>query len=115
MRVPAITVANAIAWIILFGLIGAAVVMVTTLGPFGLILLGLMTLFICVSLNMNEDSPTWGTEVFKARLSTHGSPEQRAALKEERAQSLAPLTFYRWCGFALVVAGIAGFIWQQFH
>jgi hypothetical protein len=41
-----------------------------------------------------------------------GSLEQQAAAREEKAQALAPLRFYRWCGIALIVAGLAGFGWQ---
>jgi len=109
------TVANAAAWAILFGLIGVAFVLVVVLGPFGLILLGLFTLFVCTSVGLREDAPTWGTEVFKARTASHSSPEQRAAMAEERERSLAPLRFYRWCGVALIVVGIAGFAWMQSH
>jgi hypothetical protein len=83
------------------------------LGPFGLILLGLFTLFICTSIALRNDTPTWGTEIFKARMESPSSPEQRAAMLEEKERALAPLRFYRWCGVVLVAAGIAGFAWQQ--
>jgi hypothetical protein len=113
MRHSPSTVANGTAWAILIGLIGVAFVLVVVLGPFGLILLGLFTLFICTSVQLREDTPTWGIEVFKARTARQVPPEQRAAMAEEKARSLAPLRFYRWCGVALLVAGTAGFAWQQ--
>jgi hypothetical protein len=113
MRLSASSVANGTAWAILIGLIGAAFVLVVVLGPFGLILLGLLTLFICTSVQLREDAPAWGIEVFKARTASQVSPEQRAAMAEEKARSLAPLRFYRWSGLALLVVGIAGFAWQQ--
>ena len=113
MRGPAIAMANAAAWAIVIGLICIALVLVVVLGPFGLIVLGLLTLFVCTSVSLREDAPTWGTAVFKARMATHRSPEQRASMAEERDRSLAPLRFYRWCGLVLLVAGIAGFVWQQ--
>jgi hypothetical protein len=115
MRPSASAAANATAWVILIGLIGVAFVMVVVLGPFGLILLGLLTLFVCTSVQLRDETPTWGIEVFKARMASRFTPEQRAAMAEEKARSLAPLRFYRWCGVLLVVAGIAGFAWQQFH
>jgi hypothetical protein len=115
MRTPASTIANATAWGVLICLIAAAFVVVVILGPFGLIVLGLLTLFVCTSVNLREDAPTWGTEVFRSRMAKHSSPEQRAAVEEARQLSLAPLRFYRWCGIILLVAGIAGFAWQQLH
>ena len=32
---------------------------------------------------------------------------------DEKRVSLFPIRFYRWCGVVQVVAGAAGFIWQQ--
>jgi len=71
MRIFTRAVANATAWAVLIGLIGTAFVMVVVLGPFGLILLGLLTLFICTSVQLHEDTSTWGIEVFKARTTSH--------------------------------------------
>ena len=115
MRFPAAAVANTAAWAVLTGLIGLAFVLVIVLGPFGLILLGVAMLFVCTSIGLRDDNPTWGVEVFKARQSTPASPEHQAAQAEARERSLAPLRFYRWCGLALVVAGIGGFLWQQWQ
>jgi hypothetical protein len=113
MRLPLAAIANAAALAILIGLTTLAFVMVLILGPFGLILLGLATLFVCTSISLRDDNPAWGTEVFKGRIGGLKTPEQRAAEAAEKEQTLAPLRFYRWCGIALVVAGSAGFAWQQ--
>jgi hypothetical protein len=113
MRLTPSTAANAFAWTILVGLIAVAFVLVVILGPFGLILLGLLTLFVCTSASLREDTPTWGTETFKARTARDTSPEQRAASREERARNLAPMRYYRWYGVVLTVAGIVGFAWQR--
>ena len=113
MRLTPSTAANAFAWTILIGLISVAFVLVVILGPFGLILLGLLTLFVCTSASLREDTPTWGAELLKARTAADTSPEQRAARQEERDSNLAPLRYYRWYGVVLVVAGIAGFAWQR--
>ena len=115
MRFYATAIANAVAWALLIALIGLVFVVVNVLGPFGLILLGLAVLFVCTSVGLHEDNPTWGPEVFKARQSTPPSPEHRAARADERERSSATLRFYRWCGLALLVAGITGFVWQQWH
>jgi uncharacterized membrane protein YdcZ (DUF606 family) len=115
MQFSAISIANVVAWAVLVGLIGVAFVLVVILGPFGLILLGLAVLFVCTAMHGREDAPTSGTEVFRAQMVGQSSPEQRAALAEERERTLAPLKFYRWCGGALLVAGIAAFAWQQLH
>jgi len=101
------------AWVILIGLICVAFVIVVVLGPFGLVLLGLLTLFVCTSVQLRDDTPTWGIEVCKERTASHFTPEQQAAMADEKTRSLAPLRFYRWCGVVLVVAGIAGFAWQR--
>jgi hypothetical protein len=113
MRFDPSTAANAVAWAVLIGLICFAFVLVVILGPFGLILLGLLTLFVCTSFSLREDSPTWGREYFRRRLARPASPEERAAMQQERERSLAPVRFYRWCGVVLLVAGIAGFGWQR--
>jgi hypothetical protein len=113
MRFSAGTVANAAAWAVLAVVIAVAFVTVNLLGPAGIAILGLFVLFICTAVNLYEDAPSWGTEVFKARIASHGSPEQRAAMIDEKRASLSPLRFYRWCGVVLVVAGAAGFTWQQ--
>ena len=112
MRFSMSTAANAAAWAVLIGLLSIAIAMVAALGPFGLILLGVLTLFVCTSISLHEDAPTWGVEVFKAQLIRHGSSEQRAAMLEGKKRTVAPLRFYRWCGVMLVVTGIAG-LWQQ--
>jgi hypothetical protein len=113
MRLTPSSAANAFAWAILIGLICVAFVMVVILGPFGLILLGLLTLFVCTSASLREDMPTWGTEISKTRTANDTSPEQRAARREERDRNLAPMQYYRWYGVVLIVAGIAGFTWQR--
>jgi hypothetical protein len=113
MRFSAGTVANAAAWAVLAVLIAVAFVTVNLLGPAGLVILGLFVLFICTAVNLYVDAPTWGTEVFKARIASPGSPEQRAAVFDEKRVSLSPIRFYRWCGVVLVIAGATGFIWQQ--
>jgi hypothetical protein len=114
MRVSAATVATVFAWIVLIILIGVAFVMVEILGPFGLIVLGLIVLFIGTQYHLNDDVPAWGTEVFRARMARSGSPEQRAAMQEEKRMNMSPLRFYRWGGGVLLFAGIAGFVWQQY-
>lgn len=58
MRIPASTIANATAWAVLICLIAVAFVVVVILGPFGLIVLGLLTLFVCTSVTLREDAPT---------------------------------------------------------
>jgi hypothetical protein len=113
MRIPASGIANGTAWAVLICLIAVAFVIVVVLGPFGLIVLGLLTLFVCASASLREDTPTWGTEVFRSRMAKHSSPEQRAAGAEEKRHLLAPLRLYRWCGIVLLLVGVAAFAWQQ--
>ncbi len=113
MRFSASAVANVLAWGVIFCLIAIAAVVADVLGFFGLMILGILTWLICTLANLNQDAPTWGVEVFKARMSGHGSPEQRAAVLSERQDFISPLRFYRWCGIVLALTGAAGFAWQQ--
>jgi hypothetical protein len=112
MRLSAGSVANALAWAVLIGLIAVASVMVQVLGPFGLVVLGLISLFICTAYELNHDTPSWGTEVFRARMRYRATMEERASVREDRRVSLSPLHFFRCCGAVLVVAGLALFVWQ---
>jgi fatty acid desaturase len=96
MRLSQGSIANTAAWFILVALVGFPFVLVFVWGSFGLILLGLLTLFLCTSLGLREES----------------TPEDRAAQAEERKRSLGPLSFYRWFGVVLLAAGIAAFLWR---
>jgi len=113
MRFSSSAAANAAAWGVVAALIGGAVVITDVLGFFGLALLGGMTWLVCLRAEMDQDTPTWGVAVFKARMGSQGlPPEQRAATLDERQTFVSPLRFYRWCGIVLVGVGAAGFIWQ---
>lgn len=105
--------ANGLAWAVVLGLVGLAALAVNRLGPFGLLLLGLMTWLVCTLVTLNEATPTWGTEVFRSRMQGPGSPEQRAAVRAEHDALLLPVRVYRRCGIALVAAGIVGMAWQH--
>ncbi len=113
MRPPARSVANALAWLAFLGLAVLALILVMLLGPLGLILLGLLTLFICSQFTLNDAAPTYGTAVFQARMARPSSPEQQAAEHAHRQAARSPLRFYRWCGILLTIAG-AALAWQQF-
>jgi hypothetical protein len=109
------TAANAFAWAVIIGLIAVAFVMVLVVGPFGLVLLGLFTMFVCTSFKLRDDAPTWGPEVFKARMNDDSSPEERAARREEKRGDLSSVRFFNRCGIVLTVAGVLGFAWEQFR
>jgi hypothetical protein len=115
MRLSASAVANSFAWIMLIALIAVAFVLVVALGPFGLILIGLLTLFVCSAARLNEDTPTWRRAIYSARIEGQIRPEEKAALVAEKQRFLAPLRFFNWCGITLLAAGVAGFVWQQLH
>jgi hypothetical protein len=86
---------------ILLGITGIAFVF---LGPFGIVLVGLFTMFVCTSGELRENNPSIGF---------YRSPEQRAAMAEERLSSVAPHKLYRWCGIGLLFIGIIAFLWDQ--
>lgn len=111
-RPPVSSIANGLAWLVWIGLAALAIVIVLRIGPVGLMLLGLVTLFVCTQFTLDDRTPTWSIEVFRARMARPGSPEQRAADAAEHQASISPLRFYRACGLVLSVAGAAGFLWQ---
>jgi hypothetical protein len=91
--------------IVLAILIAMASIAFVFLGAFGVILFALFIIFICTSGELGEHANRSATD-------NRRSPEQRAAIAEERARSVAPMRFYRWCGIVLLVIGIAGFVWE---
>ena len=112
MRFSLDRAANAAAWGVVFLLAAAAIVIVAILGFAGLLVLGLATWLVCTMAALDQEAPTWGVEVFKARMNRPANPEQRAAEAADRAAITSPLSFYRWCGVALTAIGTAGFAWH---
>ena len=106
MRIDPAAITNAVAWVILLVLTGVAFVLVNTLGPFGLILLGLLTLYVCTAISLREDNPTWGVQVFRAQTENRRAP---------RLPDVQSLKFCRLCGMVLLASGLAGFAWQHWH
>ena len=95
VRLSAGAVANAAAWGVIVLLIGAAVLIANRFGFMGLLLLGSATWLVCTRAELDQDAPTWGTEVFKALMDGCRSPEQHAAMLEERRAFVSPLRFHR--------------------
>ena len=106
---------NLVAWGVLAALALLALVIADRLGFVGLLVLGALTWLICSMARMDQDAPTWGMEVFRARMRDGGSPEQRAAGSAEREAFLSPLRFYARCGMVLAAVGAAGFCWQLWY
>ncbi len=107
--------ANTLAWALVIVLAAAAIALVLLIGPLGLILLGLLTLFVCSQFSLHEASPTWGKDVFQARMTPPGSRGQRAGEAFERAAAQSPLRFYSRCGLVLIVAGVAALAYQYWR
>ncbi len=112
MRISSSSAANLFAGAVLIGLAGVAFAAVVFLGPFGLVLLGVMILFVCTSISLRDETPVAAVDVFRSRMDSPKSPEQRAAAQAEKHALLSSLRFYRWCGLGLVIAGAAGFAFQ---
>lgn len=106
-------VANALAWAVVVLLAAGAVLLTNRLGFVGLMLLGGATWLVCLRTAMDQDVPTWGAEVFRARLDGRRWPEQDAATAAEHEAFMSPLRFYGRCGMALAGIGLGGFVWQQ--
>lgn len=112
MRFSVSKAANLIAWGVLFALIYAAILIANRLGFVGLLLLGGGIWLVCTLAELDHDAPTWSVGVFRARMSSAASQEQRPAIRAERLAFVSPLKFYGRCGAALALMGAAGCAWQ---
>ncbi len=76
--------------VLAFGLFAAfaivAAVATMYMGPFGLVLLGLLTLLICNQYVLDESAPGWGLAVFRHRMTQTGSATERAAAWKHAAR-----------------------------
>jgi hypothetical protein len=105
--------ASALAWCVVAPLIALSLVVANRLGFAGLLILGLLTAFICTHAELRNDIPAPGTAIFKARMARERWPEKRDANAEERRAFISSLRFFRWCGIALAAIGLAGFVLQN--
>ena len=112
MRVSPGGAANVAAWAATLLLLCAAAVLVIRLQFVGLMLLGGMVLLVGTMADLDQNVPTWGTEVFRARMSKRRSPEQAMQAAEEHRGFTLTLRFFRRCGLVLAGFGLAGFAWQ---
>lgn len=113
IRSTAGDIANALAWAAVLGLAGIAIRIADWLGFAGLFSLGMLTWVIRTEVELDDDTPTSGIAIFRARMAQERSPERRAAALAERQVRLSPLRFYRRCGIALTAIGAAGVAWQR--
>ena len=112
MKISAGSVMNVAAWAAILLLVCAAAVLVVRLGFVGLILLGGMVLLVGTMAELDQNVPTWGAEVFRARMSERRSPEQAMQAAEDHRGVTLTLRFVRRCGLVLAGFGLAGFAWQ---
>jgi len=104
-----------LSWLGVLALIFVALIFAELFGFIGLLLLGLLTVFICTMAELDEDLPTWSRQALRAHLHRPRSPEERAAKLHERLSIVAPLTFGKRCGGFLAVVGLAGCVWQVWN
>jgi hypothetical protein len=106
---------NAAAWGLCGVLVAAAIAIANRLGFLGLLLLGGFVWFVCVRAEMNDEAPTWSTQVFRSRMDAKATPEQRAALDAARHAFVSPLRFYGRCGMVLAAIGASGLLWEMWR
>jgi hypothetical protein len=104
--------ANTLAWVAIAALIAVALVVANRLGFAGLLVLGLLTAFVCGHAELQNDIPAAGTAIFKARMDRPRSPEDRHARADEGRSFMSSLRFFKWCGLGLAVIGLVGFVLQ---
>jgi hypothetical protein len=113
MGLPTTVLANAVAAVILIGL---AALTVGMFGPFGLIILGLFTWLACTRLSLGDKGSASSQAIFAAQMGGRpATPEEKAAAAADRDATSVQLRFFRCCGVVLIIAGAAGFAWQQWH
>ena len=71
-----------------------------------------MVLLVTTMSELDQNVPTWGAEVFRARMSERRLPEQVMQAEEEHRGFTLTLRFFRRCGLVLAGFGLAGFAWQ---
>ncbi len=99
-----------LAWAAIALLIAAALAVANRLGFAGLLVLGLLTAFVCGHAELQNDIPAAGTAIFQARMDRrHAADELRGRAKEESG-FIASLRFFKWCGLGLALTGLIGFI-----
>jgi UPF0716 family protein affecting phage T7 exclusion len=104
--------ANTLAWAAIVVLIAVAILVANRLGFAGLLVLGLLTAFVCGHAELQDDIPAAGTAIFKARMERGRSPEERHAKAEEGRSFISSLRFFKWCGVGLAMIGLIGFVLQ---
>lgn len=104
--------ANALAWVVISALIAVAILVANRLGFVGLLILGLLTAFVCGHAELQDDVPTAGTAIFKARMERLRSPEEKYANAEEKRGFRSSLRFFKWCGLGLAAIGLIGAVLQ---
>ncbi|MBO1076661.1 hypothetical protein [Roseomonas marmotae] len=102
MRPSASGILNGIGWLGILALVAAGLGVVRLLGFPGVLILGLLAALICTRAELSGTVPTWSRAVLAAR-------EEDA---EARAREVSALRYYRRCGLALALAGLAGTLWQ---
>jgi hypothetical protein len=70
MRTTAGEIANAIAWALVLVLTAVAILVADVLGFVGVFILGLFTWMICTHMELDDATPTFGTAVFRARMTS---------------------------------------------
>jgi hypothetical protein len=104
--------ANALAWVVIVVLIAVAIMVAKRLGFAGLLVMGLLTAFVCAHAELQNDIPAAGRAIFKARMERPRSPEERHARAEEGRGFISSLRFFKWCGIGLAAIGLVGFVLQ---
>ncbi len=104
--------ANTLAWVAIAALIAIALAVANRLGFAGLLVLGLLTAFVCGHAELQNDIPAAGTAIFKARMDRPRSPEEEQARKDEGHNFISLLRFFKWCGLGLAAIGLLGFVLQ---
>jgi hypothetical protein len=112
MRLSPSTVAEAVAWAVIFVLVAAALVFAPVLGFPGLLILGLLTALVCASAELSDDVPTWSQSLFASRGPRPSTPEERAAEADASKLRLSPLRLGKRLGFVLIAAGLLGTAWR---
>ena len=94
-----------------------ALVLVSWLGWFGILMIGLFILMVALLAELDADAPAWSVTLLRRQYEQtfEGTTEDRLARWAERVERNKGLYIVRTIGIAMILIGLNMFIVHQLH
>jgi hypothetical protein len=118
MRISGREVLTGVALVGLCAMVAIAMVLVARIGFLGIAIIGVLTWFVCVRLELEKDAAvgnvmTTGLFAQQMRAREAMTRAERAAEHEEQTSLLQSVRFFKRLGIALTVIGLGMFVLYQ--